>query len=109
MAHSEIFLHVTGRSISDTRMDAQEIVLRFLGFHFYMENYYGEMNSFLDFVSEKLNELDSSELKNAELLFYKSLECADHLFGRYAFRKCMPEHLKPGVRRQFINKAMFVV
>lgn len=109
MASSPIFKEATGYSISDTRMDAQELALRFLGFHFFRDLYNGNMNAFLDIVSDKLNDYEESKLNEAENLYYKSLQLAFHLFDKYSFRKCLSYHLQPGKRRQFINKSMFVV
>jgi len=109
MALSEKFHLATGFSISDTRMDAQELALRYLSFYFLREKYSGEMNSFLDECLEIIGEYPDSQLKDAEKRYYLALESAYHLLGDYSFRKCLPHHLVPGTRRQFINKAMFVV
>jgi len=109
MASNHLFELATGNSIKDTRMDAQELSLRFLGFLFFRDSYAGDMNSFLDEVLEKLDGLKKSKIEEAEVSYYKALRCAYHLFGEYAFRKCLPEHLMPWSRRQLINKAMFIV
>lgn len=34
---------------------------------------------------------------------------AEHLFDKYAFRKCLPEHLQPTAKQQLINRSMFTV
>lgn len=109
MATNEDFKEATGYSVNDIRMDGQELALRYLGFHLFREFYTGEMNSFLDNVLDRLNEMSNDKLEEAESNYYKALRCAYYLFGDYAFRKCLPEHLKPGLRRQFLNKAMFIV
>jgi hypothetical protein len=109
MADNENFKEATGYSVNDTRMDAQELALRYLGFHLYKNSYTGEMNSFLDNVLDKLNEISTETLEQVEADYYKALRCAYHLFGEYSFRKVLPNHLEPGVRRQFLNKAMFIV
>ena len=108
MANNPIFQIATGYSINDTRMDAQELAMRFLGFKFYKSLYAGDMNSFLDVVLDKLMEISIAKLESAEIKYYNALESAYHLFGDYSFRKCLPVHIGPGIRRQLINKAMFI-
>lgn len=111
LAHSDEFQKSTGGSISDYRMDAQELVLRFIGFSFEKEkllSYSGDMNSFLDEVLEKANETSSAKFKMLSEQFLKSMRINYHLFGEYCFRKCLSEHLLPGARKQIINKALFV-
>jgi len=109
MTNNDEFKEATGYSINDVRMDGQELALRYLGFFLYRNHYTGEMNSFLDKVLDLLNEISNDKLAEAELNYYKALRCAYYLFGDYSFRKCLPEHLVPGLRRQFLNKAMFIV
>lgn len=109
MAQHVDFKQATGYSINDIRMDGQELALRFFGFHLYRDIYSGEMNSFLDGVLDRLNEISDDKLNLAEANFYKALRCAYYLFGDYSFRKCRPENLIPGQRKQFLNKAMFIV
>ncbi len=108
MASSQEFQDATANSVSDSRMDAQEMCLRFIGFYLYRDRYQGEMNPFLDFTLERLNEMLPQELLEPEQMFYSSMRKAYHLFGQYSFRKVLPEHLSPNARKQLINKAMFV-
>ncbi|MEO8712133.1 MAG: DUF262 domain-containing protein [Parafilimonas sp.] len=110
-AHSIEFMDATGGSVSDNRMDAQELVLRFTGFKLEKENkiiYTGDMNSFLDDVLDIINEFGNDKLENYKKVFLKALRINYHLFGDYCFRKCLSEHLLPGARKQSINKALFV-
>jgi uncharacterized protein with ParB-like and HNH nuclease domain len=109
MAGNELFGQATAESVKDTRMDAQELALRFCGFLLYAGDYSGEMNSFLDNVLDRLNDKSDEDLTKIQEKYFKSLRCALHLFGTYAFRKVLPEHLEPYSRRQFLNKAMFIV
>jgi hypothetical protein len=109
MANNGDFALATGYSVKDTRMDAQELALRYLGFYLYRDYYTGEMNSFLDNVLDKLNELNDLKIEDAKRRYFNSLQSAYHLFGDYTFRKCLPYHLEPGARKQFLNKAMFIV
>ncbi len=110
-AQSPEFLLATGESVNDNRMDAQELVLRFIGFKLEKEGkiiYTGDMNSFLDDVMDIINEYDTSKLVIYASEFINGLKVNYHLFGEFCFRKCLSEHLKPGARKQFINKALFV-
>jgi len=110
-AHSPEFEKATGKSVSDTRMDAQELSLRFVGFKLERQKlitYNGDMNSFLDDTLDILNEYSKSQIAEFEKEYLKSLRINYHLFGEYCFRKCLTEHLSPGARRQSINKALFV-
>jgi len=105
------FLLATGESINDNRMDAQELVLRFIGFRLEKEDkiiYTGDMNSFLDDVMDIINEFEVIKLETYKNEFINGLRVNYHLFGEFCFRKCLTEHLKPGARKQFINKALLV-
>lgn len=105
------FLQATGEGVNDNRMDAQELVLRFIGFSLEKEEklvYGGDMNSFLDSTMDYINDFQESELNKYKTDFYNSLKINYHLFGEFCFRKCLSEHLIPGARKQFINKAIFV-
>lgn len=111
LANSEEFKTATGNSINPTRMEDQELVLRFIGFYYsqYINKeslkYSGNMNDFLDNVIDILNKM--MVYKSISNRFYYAMENAAYLFGPYAFRKCKKEHLRPGARKQFINKSLF--
>ncbi len=104
----------TDYSIKSTRMEDQEVALRFICFYRYFQedtklnNYNGNMEATLDDVTEVLNKLRKDELKIYVTLFSKAMKNATHLFGKYAFRKIMLKHLKLGANKQLINKALFV-
>ncbi|MFN4149567.1 MAG: DUF262 domain-containing protein [Candidatus Sericytochromatia bacterium] len=105
------FLQATGEGFNDNRIDAQELVLRFIGFCLEKEEklqYGGDMNSFLDSTMEYINEFEEADLNKYKADFINSLKINYHLFGEFCFRKCLSEHLIPGARKQFINKALFV-
>lgn len=114
LSNSEEFMESTGRSVSSIRMSDQELVMRFLGF-FYLKilkrdkvEYKGNMKQFLDEILEMLNSEKESKLIEIKWAFLKSMRIAHYLFGEFAFRKCKPEHLKPGTRKQLVNKSLFV-
>ncbi|MBK9299101.1 MAG: hypothetical protein IPN14_00305 [Bacteroidetes bacterium] len=92
-------------------MDAQELVLRFIGFRLEKEGkitYTGDMNSFLDDVMDIINEYEATKLETYKTEFLNAMRINYHLFGEYCFRKCLTEHLNSGARKQFVNKALFV-
>jgi len=111
MAHSSFFNEATGGSVNDTRMDAQELVLRFTAFYLQrkglISDYTGDMNTFLDNTLELLNTRKMSDFIELRKVFKTGMQNAYYLFGPYCFRKCLPEHLKPGATRQLINKSLF--
>jgi len=109
------FKSATDNSIKPTRMDDQEIALRFILFYKYIENdgniteYNGYMDSSLDDLTEELSKLRRENLEKYIGLFSNSMKNAEYLFGRkYAFRKVRPYDLNPGAYKQLINKALFV-
>ncbi len=109
------FKSATDYSIKSTRMDDQEIALRFILFHKLIEktnvidNYNGYMDSSLDELTEILTKAKKEDLKNYIQLFSAAMRNAEYLFGRkYAFRKVTPIDLEPNAHKQLINKALFV-
>lgn len=109
------FKTATDFSIKPTRMDDQELALRFILFRRFIEDseniddYNGYMDSSLDDLTEELSSQRSEDLRRYVVLFSKSMKNAEYLFGsRYAFRKVRPQDLLPGAHKQLINKALFV-
>ncbi|WP_139423035.1 DUF262 domain-containing protein [Chryseobacterium mulctrae] len=109
------FKSATDNSIKPTRMDDQEIALRFIFFDRFMENdgnideYNGYMDTSLDDLTEELSKKNYDELSNYVSLFSNSMQNSEYLFGRrYAFRKVRPFDLAPTANKQLINKALFV-
>lgn len=108
---SDEFLEATCHSIGSVRMQDQELVLRFLAFRLteynYLEEYSGSMDRFLDKAIDTLNEASEDTLEALRESFISAMINATHLFGSYAFRKCLPEHLEPDARRRLINSSLF--
>jgi hypothetical protein len=109
------FKTATDYSIKETRMDDQEIALRFIMFHRYIEKdgfineYNGYMDTALDDLTDELSKLNSENLERYITLFSNAMKNAEYLFGRkYAFRKIRPHDLQPFASKQLINKALFV-
>jgi len=120
LAESEEFKMATGSSVSTKRMNAQELVMRFVGFWFtrvlkseigLKDNknyaYQGDMQMFLDDLVEVLNTYTEKYSNHIRRDFIQAMENAEYLFGDYSFRKCLPEHLEYGAKKQLINKSLF--
>ncbi|MFK7980977.1 MAG: DUF262 domain-containing protein [Saprospiraceae bacterium] len=123
LAKSKEFVAATGGSVSTTRMNSQELVMRFIGFWFtriyklspYIIRkkeknlvYQGDMQSFLDQLVEVLNFQNSKFHDYIEKDFKRGMVNAYLLFRHNCFRKCLPEHLNNSTaRRQLINKSLF--
>jgi hypothetical protein len=117
LAYSDEFIKATGGDsikkepgVSDQRMGAQELVLRFVGFYFWKKGtatYQGDMNNFLDDTLDKLNALQERDTLVIGEQFLQAMTNCYHLFGKYCFRKCLLPHLKPNAPKQLINKSLF--
>ncbi|TWI89269.1 uncharacterized protein DUF262 [Chitinophaga japonensis] len=114
MARLDSFYSATGWSVKDVRMEAQELALRFIVFYTKhnedpsLNNYSGNIDYELNTYTELLSKNKSFNYQYYISLFDNAMKNAWHLFGDYSFRKCLIDHLKPGARRQLINKALFV-
>ncbi|MGP4802163.1 DUF262 domain-containing protein [Agrobacterium cavarae] len=110
LAVSDAFLAATQASVGNVRMQDQALVLRALAFRMarssILPSYSGNMERFLDQAIDVLN-LREDLHANLEAGFLRSMRNAEHLFGQYAFRKCFPADLIPGVRRRLINNSLF--
>lgn len=113
LAFSEDFQVATDGGVSTSRMQAHELVLRFIGFWhdriLGLEEwaYKGNMTEYLDGLIEILNQSDTNSFPEIRAAFQRGMQNAYYLFGKYAFRKYLPEHFDPDARRQFINKSLF--
>ena len=103
------FQTATDHAISDERMEAQEMVLRFLAFRFtpwrtYVEQDPG-IDSFLNNAMHRLNEMSATELQQLQAEFDRTMSLAHQLFGVNAFRK------PPKTRNKLqpINRPLFEV
>ena len=113
LAYSEEFKNATGGSVKTTRMQAQELVLRFIAF--YHERiikssnwqYKGNMTEYLDDSIELLNTNKGFDFIRLKKDFFNAMSNCYYLFGEYSFRKCLPMDLKQGARRRLINKSLF--
>lgn len=101
--------------MSDSRMGAQELALRFILFKNYfdktksiegVEDYSDHMDEDLDACIEKLR-LCSEDKRNEYIsCFNLAMKNAYHLFGKQAFRKVDEKTTEESIRAPF-NKALF--
>lgn len=115
MVDLPIFREATDYSIKPTRMNDQEVALRFILFHRLhqiddgLDNYTGNIETLLDNLTEDLLKSKESDLEIYVTLFSNAMHNGSHLFGnRYAFRKVTNEDILPYSKKQLINKALFV-
>ena len=112
---SEEFKAATDNSIKNTRMEDQEMVLRFLYFYELYENsqniddYNGYMEIVLDEYTDKNIKSSTQYFTKYILKFVNAMKNAEYLIGKkYAFRKIQSKDIQPGSHKQLINKALFV-
>ncbi|MFH1194332.1 MAG: DUF262 domain-containing protein [bacterium] len=112
MIDSESFGLATDFSVKDTRMEAREAALRFIYFYEqYSEknplgDYNGDMEFTLDNFTDDLNKRSYEQLEKYINIYFIALANAHHLFGRYCFRKVVPN--AKNSRRTPVNKLMMM-
>lgn len=108
LALAEEFSSATTTPVNDTRMQAQEMVLRFLAFFMHpWKEYIAEnigLDSYLTKTMRELNCMSDPERDRLAFVFRDAMVCALKIFGTDTFRK--PQD---GGRRKPINKALFEV
>lgn len=89
LAAHPLFIDATDSSISDGRMEGQEMVLRFLAFSLtpYREYKVNDLDTFLNEAMRKVNAMDSAGRRRLAELFYKSMRLSREIFEHRAFRK----------------------
>ncbi|MCP4138507.1 MAG: DUF262 domain-containing protein [bacterium] len=123
LRESSLFNKAINGAVQDSRMAAQELILRFLAFSLQnSDRFDSSMDTFLSdtmriinsmpelrkknlekiFKNKPLPELRFSTIKELEKRFATAMERGSELFGEYAFRKSLPDQHKTP-----INKALF--
>lgn len=107
LAATPEFLQATTGSVSTTRMDDRECVLRFLAFFLQPYTAYrtSDLHGFLSEAMQRINGMSNTEITRLEGAFKKAMTNAQLVFREYAFRKIYVE----GGRRAPINKSLFEV
>ncbi len=115
MSDLKEFKSATDYSIKSTRMEDQEIALRFLYFYELIERnknieeYNGYMDLVLDEYTDKHIKTSQQHLEKYVHKFTNAMKNAEHLIGsKYAFRKIQNKDIQPNSYKQLINKALFV-
>jgi uncharacterized protein with ParB-like and HNH nuclease domain len=115
MSNLEEFKSATDNSIKSTRMEDQEIGLRFLFFYQLYEHnnniddYNGYMDLVLDEYTDKNVKTPQQYLEKYIQKFSNAMKNAEYLIGsRLAFRKIQNKDIQPDAHKQLINKALFV-
>ena len=109
LANLKSFKKATGNKIKPDRMLDRDFANRFLGFYLLkIENYgtkeYGyDLDSFMSKAMAEVYTKSEEELKNISNDFKRSMELADYIFGKEAFRKVRVDQK----RLAPINKALF--
>lgn len=106
------FKEATGGSISDKRMAAQEMALRFIYFrHIHLTSsfqaYSGKMEDELDKMVDTISHDATFPLDQYVSAFNNAMKNASYLFGRHAFRK-VSSSTQETDNRSVINKALFI-
>ncbi|PGH38866.1 MAG: hypothetical protein CRN43_12505 [Candidatus Nephrothrix sp. EaCA] len=115
MARLPEFLSATDKSIKNTRMDDQEMALRFLVFYEMFEKngsldkYVGYMDSALDEYAELNIKTKKQDLEKFIPRFSNAMKNAEYLFGKTcAFRNILPKDAALDSCKPLINKTLFV-
>lgn len=89
LASHPSFVSATDGTISDNRMEGQEMVLRFLAFSMtsYVDYKMTELDTFLNDAMRKLNQMNDEGRTELAESFYRSMNLAQEIFGQQAFRK----------------------
>ncbi len=110
LASDPSFISATAETISDNRMEAQEMVLRFLAFSMtpYTEYKMTELDTFLNEAMRKLNQMNDESRSELADLFRRSMRLAEEIFGQQAFRKPkFDESGKVKAGRNPVSKPLF--
>lgn len=115
MTNAKEFQKATCCSVKDTRMLAQEMILRYIAFYirrinkFVQVSYKMNMDEYLDDVAVALNECKNIPFAEIRKDFLESMIKASMMFGNQAFRKIsMNENGEIRATRNPINKSLFV-
>lgn len=115
LVRSEDFINATNDSVKDTRMMAQELILRYIGYYSLLRDSFLEFKytpnttEFIDNVAIALNNCKSIPYCKIEKDFCDAMRKAYSMFGIHAFRRVfIDEDGNVSSRRKRINKSLFV-
>lgn len=102
LAESEVFKVATFHSINPRRMNDFELINRFLAFYLFKIDYYGNLDTFMNYCLVEINNKDF-KLEIIKEEFYKSMDYSIKIFGDNRFKKFDSSNN----RKSRINKALF--
>jgi len=106
LARVDSFKKLIGKAISNTRMEDRDFVTRFVAFYLTdYRQYQPDLDTFMNKAMKKIGKIDKESRQKMKSDFIMSMESANQLFGRYAFRKFY--NLNHKNKRNPINKALF--
>lgn len=115
LVDSEPFQKATDNGVSDKRMMAQELILRYIGFYCLTYNnflhltYTTQMDDFLDNIAIELNNCSRIPYEEIRNNFEQSMNKAIMMFGRRAFRKIAIDDVgNISDKKNPINKSLFI-
>lgn len=105
-ANSDIIKKMLNNKSADTRMKDIELALRFFAYHYYLNEYTGNLKFFLDTTCERLNSTWSekeNEIKDVFSLFEKTIEfCYEIMETKSPFSR-----YEAGVSANRFNRSVF--
>ena len=106
LANLNNFKKATDNSlVNSKRMEDFDFVTRFVAFYMDYKNYEPDLDSFLNRMMDKLNEISKENRARIKHDFDKSMRAAYDIFQDYAFRKFYTT--RSNERRNPLNKAIF--
>ncbi len=105
-ANSDVIKKMLNNKSADTRMKDIELTLRFFAYHYYFNEYTGNLKTFLDETCERLNsEWDEreNEIKDVFLLFEQTIEFCYEIMGT----KSPFSRYEAGVSANRFNRSIF--
>ena len=71
----------------DPRMRDVELLLRYIGFHYFLSDYRGNLKEFLDMTCERLNNQKYYDIKNVVNQFEEAVQTTINIFGEKNFSR----------------------
>jgi|JI8StandDraft_1071087.scaffolds.fasta_scaffold08135_5 hypothetical protein len=115
LAQNEIFLELIIKRKKTSQIDTHELVLGFICFWMWKVKKYedwkleGNIQKYYDHQLEKINHQKEFPAKEIQASFENAMLISKHLFGDFAFRKCLPKDLFRGTKILPVNKLLFII
>ena len=105
LAETEEFRRATDNKIPTKRQEDRDFANRFVAFYLlgYDDNYYGELDSFLNDAMRSLGKKSETELYKIKSDFKKAMNLSYEIFGKDAFRK----RYQANEKRKPISKSVY--